>query len=177
MIKHSTASTFVFCEFTEGWRLGLVAQPRLRKRMIVGGHVELDETQAEAAVREATEESGLEVRLLACPTPALPRGYPHERVAAPWWITEVRVPADNHLDKPHVHVDHQYVAIADSPTSVREPVHPFDWFTEDELDDLPMFEDTRLLARVLFPRIGSIAAAAEGDGVELLRVLAASGLA
>lgn len=58
----------------------------------------------EAAVREATEESGLEVRLLAGPSPALPLGYPHQRVAAPWWITEIMVPADNHLDEPHITV-------------------------------------------------------------------------
>jgi hypothetical protein len=85
------------------------------------------------------------VRLLACATPALPLGYPHEPVAAPWWITEVMAAADNHLAQPHVYIDHQYVAIADSPIPVREPVHPFDWFAESELDGLPMFEDTRLL--------------------------------
>lgn len=177
MIKHATASTFVFHQFPDRWRLGLVAQPRLGRHMIVGGHVELDETQAEAALREAVEESGLQVRLLACPTPTLPAGYPHERVAAPWWITEVLVPADNHLAEPHVHVDHQYVAIADSPTAVSEPVHPFAWFAEDELDGLPMFEDTQLLARSLFPVIGSVAAATEAGGEsDLLRVLVATGM-
>lgn len=175
MIKHATASTFVFHQFSEGWRLGLVAQPRLGRHMIVGGHVELDETQAEAALREAVEESGLPVRLLACPAPALPLGYPHERVAAPWWITEVMVPADNHLAEPHVHVDHQYVAVADSPMPVSEPVHPFAWFAEGDLDGLSMFEDTRLLARALFPIIGPIAAV-DGDEAGLLRVLAASGM-
>jgi len=176
MIKHSTASVFVFCEFPEGWRLGLIEHPRLQKRMVVGGHVERDETQAEAAVREAAEESGLEVRLLGCPSPALPLGYPHERVAAPWWITEVMVPADNHLDEPHIHVDHQYVAIAESPVSVSEPVHPFAWFSAGELDDVPMFEDTLLLARTLFPRIGSVVAAAERGDAAMLRVLSAAGL-
>lgn len=147
MIKHATASAFVFCEFPQGWRLGLIEHPRLHKRMIVGGHVECDETQAEAAVREAAEESGLVVRLLTAPSPALPPGYPHERVAAPWWITEVLVPADNHVSEPHSHVDHQYVAIADSPVPVSEPAHPFGWFSAEELADLPMFEDTLLLAR------------------------------
>lgn len=125
MIKHATSSTFVFCEFDNGWRLGLIEHPRLGKRMIVGGHVERTETPAEAAVRQAIEESGLEVRLLPSPSPALPLGYPHERVVAPWWITEVIVPADNHLAEPHTHVDHQYVAIADSPVPISEPDHPF----------------------------------------------------
>jgi hypothetical protein len=45
-------------------------------------------------------------------------------------------------------------------------------FAGDQLDDLSMFDDTRLLARALFPLIGSIATAAEGGGaLDLLRVL------
>ncbi|MGH3834236.1 MAG: NUDIX hydrolase [Pseudonocardiaceae bacterium] len=175
MIKHATASTFVFCEFDEGWRLGLIEHPRLRRRMVVGGHVEADETQAEAAVREATEESGLQVRLLACPSPTLPVGSPHPPVPQPWWITEMLVPADNHLEEPHVHVDHQYVAIADSPVPVSESVHPFGWYGVDELDGLPMFPDTVLLAKALFPQIGAVAAA-ERDKAAMLRALSAAGL-
>jgi 8-oxo-dGTP pyrophosphatase MutT (NUDIX family) len=176
MIKHATASVFVFCESPRGWRLGLIEHPRLGKLMVMGGHVEPGETQAEAAVRETTEESGMEVRLLACPTPTLPPGYPHERVAAPWWITEVLVPADNHLSEPHVHVDHQYVAIADSPVPVSEPAHPFDWYSAEDIERLPMFEDTRLLARVLFPQIASVASAAGRNGAALVQVLSALGL-
>lgn len=176
MIKHATSSVFVFCEFPLGWRLGLIEHPRLGKHMIVGGHVERDETQAEAAVRETVEESGLEVRLLACPSPVLPAGYPHDRVAAPWWIAEMMVPADNHLAEPHVHVDHQYVAVAESPVPVSEPVHSFAWFSAGELDGLAMFEDTRLLAGTLFPHIESVAAVADGDGETMLRILAAAGL-
>jgi 8-oxo-dGTP pyrophosphatase MutT (NUDIX family) len=143
--------------------------------MVVGGHVERDETQAEAAVREATEESGLRVRLVACPSPRLPAGSPHTQVPQPWWITEMLVPADNHLDEPHVHVDHQYVAIADSPVPVSEPVHPFGWYSVDELDGLPMFPDTVLLAKALFPQIGAVTAA-ERDNAAMLRVLSAAGL-
>jgi 8-oxo-dGTP pyrophosphatase MutT (NUDIX family) len=174
MIKHATSSTFVFHRFPQGWRLGLVVQPRLGRHMIVGGHVEPDETQAEAAVREAVEESGLRVRLLACPTPALPAGYPNAPVPAPWWINEIMVPSDNHLDEPHVHVDHQYVAVAESPEPVSEAVHPFDWYGPN-LDGLDMFEDTRMLAKALFPIIDSIAES-EGDTAGLLRVLASSGM-
>lgn len=175
MIKHATSSVFVFSECPGGWRLGLIEHPRLGKHMIVGGHVEQDETQAEAAVRETLEESGLRVRLLPCPSPTLPAGYPHEAVAAPWWITEVMVPADNHLAEPHVHVDHQYVALAQPPHPVAEPVHSFAWFGADQLDDLSMFPDTRLLAAALFPRIGSMASATLG-GAGMLQALSAAGL-
>lgn len=44
-----------------------------------------------------------------------------------------------------------------------------------ELDGLPMFADTALLARALFPLIGAVAAA-ECDNAALLRVLSAAGL-
>ena len=52
--------------------------------------------------------------------PELPVSLP---VPPPWWITEMLVPAYNPLGEPHVHVDHRYVAIVDSPVPVREPVH------------------------------------------------------
>lgn len=157
MIKHDTASTFVFCQFSEGWRLGLIEHPRLHLHMIAGGHVEDDENHEQAALREVTEETGLvDVRLVASPAPGLPEGYPHPPVAREWWKTEMMVPADNHLAEPHVHVDHQYLAVAGSPRPAKEPVHPFGWFTRPELDLLAMPEDTRILADRLFDRIGEL---------------------
>jgi len=149
--KHATAGAFVFCRFDRAWRLGLIEHPRLRRHMIMGGHVEDFETQAEAAVREVEEESGLcQVRLIGAPTPGVPVGFPHATVAAPWWITEQDVPPDNHLAAPHVHVDHQYVAVVEGPTPASKAVHRFGWFGPGDLADLMMFEDTRLLATVLF---------------------------
>ncbi|WP_280186815.1 MULTISPECIES: NUDIX hydrolase [Nocardia] len=156
MIVHATASTFVFSRFEEGWKLGLVQQPRLRKSMIPGGHVEDFETPAEAAVREVLEESGLSVRLLRRASIPLPEGYPLEVVVEPWWTTLVDVPRDNHLPAPHRHLDHQYVAVADSAQPVAEPVHEFDWFGPDELVALDMFDDTRRLAEYLFPHIDTL---------------------
>jgi 8-oxo-dGTP pyrophosphatase MutT (NUDIX family) len=157
-VKHATASAFVFCQFPTGdWRVGLIEHPRLGRHMVMGGHVEAWETQAEAAVREVEEESGLRgIRLINPPTPAVPVGFPFPTVAAPWWITEQRVPADNHLAVPHVHVDHQYVAAVDDPNPVGEPAHPFGWFGAGELADLSMFEDTRLLAAVLFSCVDAV---------------------
>ena len=156
-VKHPTASAFVFGRLSE-WRLGLIHHPRLDRLMIAGGHVERDESQEQAVLREVTEESGLVVRLVSPLTPPLPLGYPHPRVAQPWWINEMSVPADDHLSEPHVHLDHQYVAIADDPQIRRSAVHEFFWYGQDELAELPMFEDTKLLAKVLFSCIEEITA-------------------
>ena len=149
-VKHATAGAFVFSHTGQDWRLGLILHGRLDRWMIPGGHVEDDETQAEAAVREVREEAGLEVRLLAPAGVGLPRAYPHPPVPAPWWITEIPVGADNHLDVPHVHVDHQYVVVADDPSPVIEPELPFEWFSCSDLATLAMFEDTRVLGQALF---------------------------
>ena len=84
------------------------------------GHVEGDESQAQAAIREVEEETGLRgVRLLEPPAPALPAGFPAttSRVPLPWWITEMMVPADNHLAQEHIYVDHAWVGLA--PTRIR----------------------------------------------------------
>ena len=134
------------------WRSELLVDPAV---------VEEHESQAEAAAREVQEETGLaEVRLLEPPAPALPAGFPptHARVPLPWWITEMQVPADNHLAAGHVHVDHVWVSVAADPRSATRPAHPFAWLTADEVAVLPMFEDARLLASVLFTCISDLAA-------------------
>jgi 8-oxo-dGTP pyrophosphatase MutT (NUDIX family) len=175
VIKHDTASTFVFCQFTDEWRLGLIEHPRLGLHMVAGGHVEDDENNEQAARREVIEETGLtDLRLVAPPAPGLPRGYPHPLVAREWWTTEVMVPADNHVAEPHVHVDHQYLAVARSSNPTQKPQHPFAWFTRDELDQLAMPEDTRMLAEYLFDRIGDLTAGTLDDAA-VLRSFAAAG--
>lgn len=158
-VKHATAGAFVFHRFPDQrWRLGLIEHPRLGKSMIPGGHVEEYETPAEGALREVTEESGLrQIELLAALAPALPGKFPHKRVAQPWWITEQPVPPDNHLAQPHVHVDHQYVAIAADPDARGEAAHQFAWYLPEQLPELELWEDTKLLAKLLFSRIDDLA--------------------
>jgi 8-oxo-dGTP pyrophosphatase MutT (NUDIX family) len=166
MIKHATAGALLFgCGRDGGWRLGLIEHPRLGRWMAPGGHVEVDECQAQAAVREIAEETGLtSVRLVPLPTMRLPAGFPstHAPMPLPWWITEVQVGADNHLAEPHVHVDHQYVAVADDPTPGAKGEHPFGWFTAAEVARLRMFEDTQLLAGELFPQMDRLAGVGTG---------------
>src|SRR2546421_12506489 len=96
-VKHATASAFVFGSFPVGWRLGLIHHPRLNRMMVMGGHVEADETQEQAVLREGMEESGLSGRLvdrLALPMPA---GDPQPQVAQPWGVNEKPLPARKHL--------------------------------------------------------------------------------
>ena len=113
-VKEPTASTFVFHHSPVAWRLGLIHHPRLSAWMLPGGHVEPDENAAEAALREVREETGLTVRLLPGPAVPLPTGFPHGAVPAPWWVVELTAAPDRHTPAPHVHIDHLYVAVADT---------------------------------------------------------------
>ena len=156
-VKHATASVFVFCNLAQGWRIGLIRHPIFGRLMIPGGHVEPDESSQQAALREVGEETGVAVRLVKAPGAPLPAGIGRTQVAQPWWIVEQPVPYDHHVAGPHVHLDHLYVAVAEGPDPVTEPAHPFGWYAAAELAGLHMFDDTRLLASVLFPRLDGAA--------------------
>ncbi len=119
--------------------------------MAAGGHVERDETPAEAAVREALEEAGLAVRLLPGPATPPPAGYPHPRPPGPWWTSEAPASADRYTGERHVHLDHLYLAIAPSDVPAREPEHEVRWLTEAELTTAgDVSEDSRLQAAAAF---------------------------
>jgi 8-oxo-dGTP pyrophosphatase MutT (NUDIX family) len=162
MVKHATSSTYVFGRAAEvagpaAWRLGLIIHPLFQRPMVPGGHVEADETEGEAALREVAEETGLQVRLVDPPGVPLPAGFPSAQVAQSWWIVEHPLPSDNHLDVPHIHVDHLYVAVAEQAPAT-PPGHPFSWYAAGDLATLDMFEDTRILASLLFAQIDDLAA-------------------
>ena len=175
-LKHLTSSVFVFRRFPGGWRTGLIRHPRLHKTMIPGGHVEPEESSAEAALREVAEEAGLAVTLVSPPAAPVPAGYRGRRVALPWWIAEYQVTPDNHLGVPHVHVDHLYVALADGTPPAAgacqpEAAHQFGWYAPGDLPGLDMFDDARLLARRL---LSGLAACADGtDAAAAARALVA----
>jgi 8-oxo-dGTP pyrophosphatase MutT (NUDIX family) len=175
VIKHFTSSVFVFGLVGEVWSLGLIEHPRLRRWMIPGGHVELGESQVDAALREVEEETGRRVRLVRPPGPAVPPAFPRTVLTMPWWITEQSVPPDAHCGDRHVHVDHQYVAFVTDPDEViREPEHPFRWVRPGELDGLAMFADTRLLAAGLFAVVPMLGVG-DVDAVTVMRSLAGDG--
>jgi 8-oxo-dGTP pyrophosphatase MutT (NUDIX family) len=162
-LKHLTSSVFVFRRFADGWRTGLIRHPRLHRMMIPGGHVEPEESSAEAALREVAEETGLAVTLVGPPAAPVPDGYRGRRVALPWWIAEYQVTPDNHLDVAHIHVDHLYVALADDTAQPAagaggpDAAHHFGWYAAGDLPGLDMFDDARLLARLLLTGLSGAA--------------------
>lgn len=154
MIKHDTASVFVFHRDPEhGWRVGLIKHPLFGVWMQPGGHVEEDETPREAALREACEETGLDgLRLIGTHRPPfLETTDTTIPMPLPVWVIEHPIPGgDNHVRDAHVHIDFKYLAIAESAEQVTTPDHPFGWFTREEVAGLDTLDDVRPIAAALF---------------------------
>jgi hypothetical protein len=72
------------------------------------------------------------------------------------------VPRDSHVAEPHVHVDHQYLAVAARADPVSVPAHPFGWYGSSDPHGFDMPEDTKLLAKMLFEVIDDLACARLG---------------
>ena len=90
MITEPTSSVFILrLDPGRGWLAALVWHPRLECWLPAGGHVEPDETPAQAAVRETLEETGLAIALIPDPAALAPAAFPHRLVPAPWLVAEV----------------------------------------------------------------------------------------
>ena len=154
VIKEPTASTFVFRREARTWLTALVWHPRLECWLPSGGHVESSENTEEAAIREAREETGLDVQLLPGPAAPVPAGYPHKVLCAPWWITEMGASPDSHTASPHVHVDHVFAAVASSAQPAGTPAHTVRWFSRSDVTEEPgISQDSRLQVLELLARI------------------------
>jgi 8-oxo-dGTP pyrophosphatase MutT (NUDIX family) len=164
MISEATASVFILHRDRErGWLVALVWHPRLECWLPAGGHVEANETAAQAGVREALEETGLDVTLAPGPAVPFPAGFPHQLVTAPWLTAEVPASPDRHTSERHLHVDHVYAATAVSPRPGREPEHQVRWFSPADLAATPaVSEDSRILAG----RLLTLAAPQPGPGFQ-----------
>jgi len=128
--RHFTATIYVVADGATA----LHDHPRLGLRLPPGGHVDRAELPHEAALREATEETGLEPTLLTEGDDVrseTARAIPRPRHLM---LADVNV-CDGEVG--HQHVDHVYYARADSraidPGPDEEPAAAWDWYIPDDL--------------------------------------------
>jgi len=108
----------------------MIRHKQLNRWLPVGGHIELDENPEQAALREAKEESGLDVELVGERSPLM-----NEEGLLPLLAPRYM---DIHLIKaPHWHIGMVYFAKVKSGevTLNREEHHDIRWFSPVDLDD------------------------------------------
>lgn len=122
----------------------LVLHNGFHKWVPPGGHVDADELYHEAAEREFLEETGLEVRAISAAPIIHPADHNSTPLPLPFYsdvMTEgFKIPTVGQYFYVEQTGDHQLV-------HQQAELDDAAWFTAEELDDLPTFEQVRSLAR------------------------------
>lgn len=151
MIKQFVATVYILKED----KVLLIHHRKLAKWLPPGGHVEPNELPSEAAIREAKEETGLEVRLLSQDNLTVDR-WNAKSFPRPYLCLLEEIPA--YKDVPaHQHMDFVYIGelIGGIEQEKQDEIAGLRWFTLDEIEamqsDVDIFEETRQVLRTLLP--------------------------
>jgi len=101
---------------------------KYNKWLSVGGHIELDETPADAALREVKEEVGLDVTLI--PSRQIPSYEGEYQELMPPWYMNIHP-----INESHKHISLIYFATSTTDAVVPErPTDQWKWFSLEELE-------------------------------------------
>lgn len=118
-----TASVYIVHE----GKILLHLHKKLNKWLQPGGHVELDEDPNQAAIREAKEETGLDVELIG--NPRLP-----ELKDEPTDIVPPKFLNRHRFNDVHEHIDLSYFARVVGGTLTPEEGVDMRWFSRDDIE-------------------------------------------
>ncbi len=130
---------------------------KYHKWLQVGGHVELDEDPNDAAIREAKEESGLDVILVGeLPIAPAEGDYGFKNLISPRFMNMHQIKADS----AHQHCDFIYFATSshrDVCPRPEEKACEMRWFTREDLDDqsYDLYPSTRFYAKAALDELAS----------------------
>ena len=151
MIKQFVATVYILKED----KVLLIHHRKLGKWLPPGGHLEPNELPSEAAVREAKEETGLDVCLLSQDNLNVDR-WNAKSFPRPYLCLLEEIPAYKDTP-PHQHIDFVYVGelIGGEEQQKLDEISGLRWFTLEELEamqpDVEIFEETRQVLRTLLP--------------------------
>ncbi len=145
MERQFTATVYIF----KDTHVLLHKHPKLGKWLPAGGHVEKYELPHEAAIREAMEETGLNIEMLSQDNVTL--SFPHAHsMPRPYVCLLENIPEYKGV-APHQHIDLIYLSKVIDEGKI--PFAPFEWLSYEETLQIPdseIFADTRLILEKVF---------------------------
>ncbi len=137
MEKQFTATVYIIDE----GKVLLLFHPKLQKWLPPGGHLEKNELPTDCAIREAFEETGLEIELIKDEHVWVSQ-WNASSFERPWLCLLENIPPHN-TQAAHQHVDFIYLgrSIGGSIGEEHRKQHEIRWFTHDEVQTLTSDEE------------------------------------
>lgn len=142
-MRQFTATVYII----DGQNVLLIFHKKLQKWLPPGGHMEPDELPIETAVREAKEETGLDVEIFSEENIWIEPRWNARSFERPYMCLLEEIPAKGN-EPAHQHIDFIYVGRPSSRTMRpnNQEIDKLKWFSLQELQDLELdieiFEET-----------------------------------
>lgn len=149
MEKHFTVSVYIVSLISGVKKLLLHKHKKLNMWLPVGGHIEFGETPIDAAIREAKEESDLDIEIVT--QEKLFESDVVKQLVTPLALMEQEIPPYNGKAL-HKHLDSVYIATTKHPKKAKMS-EEFGWFSKGELEKMDIKDDVKLLTRKVFSAV------------------------
>ena len=161
MEKQFTSSVYIL----DGDKVLLLFHPKLQKWLPPGGHLEEGELPTECALREAFEETGLQVELIKDEHTWVSR-WNASSFERPWFCLLENIPEHN-SKAAHQHVDFIYLgkAVGGQIEEQHRKQHQIRWFTQDEVMSLKSDEEIFLETQEILEKVFSVFTLAENHSL------------
>jgi 8-oxo-dGTP diphosphatase len=130
-------------------KLLLIHHDKLNKWLPVGGHIEKDEVPDDAMIREAKEETNLDIEILS--DPDIPAVADIKRSLSIPFHVNVHSVGD------HDHCTLCYICRAKNPESliINKELRNFKWISKEELNNSSLTEGVRVICKKAFELINN----------------------
>jgi 8-oxo-dGTP pyrophosphatase MutT (NUDIX family) len=147
MLKQFTTSIFIIHKLDGKIKILLIHHKEFDRWMVPGGHIESFENQIEATIREAKEETGLDIQLFS---------FLHEKnevndsewLLPPEYFFEQLIPPTPKTEE-HYHLDFAYLAFANGLdyTFNAQETKDIRWVDLEEALQYNLFDGTRIIVK------------------------------
>lgn len=143
-----TATVYIIHKIDREWKVLLHKHPHHQIWIGVGGHMEGDENPPEAAVREAREETGLDIEIIHLKEYKLRKTKEVSEVAVPFTILQEYIRSYKGK-KAHYHIDCIYFGrlLKEQKVVMKEQ---WGWFSQQELKKVPLRYEVKHIVEFAF---------------------------